>query len=556
MLKRLRIKFILINMMMAVLVLATTFGVVCYLNYASSVNSVYGQLNTVLARVASSMIEQIEDVRSINLQTPSPIDDGDEAGLAANANLSANSNANSGEDAATAATSDKTADAENANSGRTTASTSVGAIIYDETTFTPSAPNESIVPAPSIGTIAGGATQSPSPTILVAVYRISDQGFYTTIPDFSIASINESVLLRANTIVEKSDKNYGSLPEFDLCYQRMPISDGLIVAYADASSTHSWKDLAMMLTGVGIAALALFFLINLFFSRWALRPVAQSMKQQQQFTADASHELKTPLTVILANMSILESQPESTVEDQMQWIESTQTEATRMQLLVNEMLSLARPKEDKPVEVAAESQDHVDIDFSDLVEGEVLQFESVAFERGIDMEGKIEQGLHVNGDAERLGRMVSTLIDNACKYTPDDGSVTISLTTAASSTLKGSGSFASKDAAPGSKSRTGRASRMGRHSKNAAGRTKSVSKNECIVLKVQNEGAPISEEDLPHLFDRFYRADKARTSGKGGYGLGLAIGREIAREHDGDITVTSTEKEGTVFTVALPLLSK
>ena len=73
---------------------------------------------------------------------------------------------------------------------------------------------------------------------------------------------------------------------------------------------------------------------------------------------------------------------------------------------------------------------------------------------------------------------------------------------------------------------------------------------------VQNEGAPISEEDLPHLFDRFYRADKARTSGKGGYGLGLAIGREIAREHDGDITVTSTEKEGTVFTVALPLLSK
>ena len=227
-----------------------------------------------------------------------------------------------------------------------------------------------------------------------------------------------------------------------------------------------------------------------------------------------------------------------------------------MQLLVNEMLSLARPTEDKPVEVAAESQDHVDIDFSDLVEGEVLQFESVAFERGIDMESKIEQGLHVNGDAERLGRMVSTLIDNACKYTPDDGSVTISLTTAAASTLKGSGSFASKDAASGSKSRTGRASRVGRHSKNAVGRAKSVSKNECIVLKVQNEGAPISEEDLPHLFDRFYRADKARTSGKGGYGLGLAIGREIAREHDGDITVTSTEKEGTVFTVALPLLSK
>lgn len=540
MLKRLRIKFILINMMMAVLVLATTFGVVCYLNYASNLNSVYGQLNTVLSRLAGSMIEQIEDVRSINLQTPSPIDDEDD-GSGSGASADADSDAGSStEDGRTSAT----------------ASTSVGAIIYDEASLAPSASNDSIVPAPSIGTIVGGAAQNPSPTILVAVYKISDQGFYTTIPDFSIASINESVLVRANAIVQESDESYGSLPEFDLCYERMPMPDGLIVAYADASSTHAWKDLAMMLTGVGVAALLLFFLINLFFSRWALRPVALSIKQQQQFTADASHELKTPLTVILANMSILESQPKSTVEEQMQWIESTQTEATRMQLLVNEMLSLARPKEEKAVNASTELENRTDIDFSDLVEGEVLQFESVAFERGIDMDSSIEQGLHVNGNAERLGRMVSTLIDNACKYTPDDGSVNISLTTGSASGLKISGSFASKESGAAKGTNGSKGPRIGRHSKGSVGRSKGSSKSDCIVLKVQNEGAPISEEDLPHLFDRFYRADKARTSGKGGYGLGLAIGREIAREHDGDITVTSTEEDGTVFTVMIPLLDE
>ncbi len=513
-LKRLRIKFILINMMMAVLVLATTFGVVCYLDYTSSLNSVYGQLNNVLARVASSMVEQIKDVRPINIQNPSPIDSSSAANTAEDAS-DVSGETDSDQADSNQAASDQS-DGE-ASPTKATATTSVSAIIYDDATLSPSntnsGTNDSIIPAPSIGTISESAAQNASPTILVAVYKVSDQGFYTTIPNFSIASINESVLLKVNKIVTESDQQYGSLPEFDLCYERIPTDDGFIVAYADATSTHSWKNLAIMLAAVGVAALLIFLLINLFFSRWALRPVAASIKQQQQFTADASHELKTPLTVILANMSILESQPESTVDEQMQWIESTQTEAMRMQLLVNEMLKLARPNEDKQAKIQENLNLKENVDFSDLVEGEVLQFESVAFERGIEMESAIEQGIHVIGDPERLGRMVSTLIDNACKYTSEDGSVDVSLET----------------------------SSLG------------ASKTGTVVLKVRNDGAPISDEDLPHLFDRFYRADKARTSGKGGYGLGLAIGREIAREHKGDITVASTEREGTVFTVTLPL---
>lgn len=94
---------------------------------------------------------------------------------------------------------------------------------------------------------------------------------------------------------------------------------------------------------VSIVALGAFFLISLFLSRWATRPVERAWRQQQQFVADASHELKTPLTVIIANDSLLRSQPQATVESQMKWIESTDTEAHLMQGLVNDMLYLARP---------------------------------------------------------------------------------------------------------------------------------------------------------------------------------------------------------------------
>lgn len=540
MLKRLRIKFILINMLMAVLVLATTFSVVCYLDYANSINNVNSQLDTVLARVASSSIAQIEDVRPITTETPSPLDPETETdadtgttsptitGEATDASTTDSSNAVISR-TGSGATNRATASGTTAQTNRT-AGTSVGAIVYDETALTFSNPNDSIIPAPSIGTTASATSGAVAPTILVAVYELSNRGFYTTIPAFSTASISESVLLRANEIVETSEENFGSLPQFDLCFSRMSAGDGFIVAYADASSTESWRQLAITLTAVGVAALAIFLLINLFFARWALRPVAESIRQQRQFTADASHELKTPLTVILANMSILESQPQSTVEEQLQWVESTQTEATRMQLLVNEMLDLARPTEDREergigkhakgakAKVHGRAKDAQDsevqnsqskVDFSDLVEGEVLQFESVAFERGVEIESEIEPDVRVLGDGERLGRMVATLIDNACKYTEENGLVQVVL--------------------------------------------KANAKSDRAVLEVKNSGTPIAEEDLPRLFDRFYRADKARTSGKGGYGLGLAIGREIAREHDGDISVESSVETGTVFTVTLPL---
>lgn len=502
-------------MLMAVLVLCTAFGVVCFLNYSSNQNQIYTQLNTTLSRVASAVVPQVEAVRSITSVIPEDTsalessDDSEESDSSSSASTAdhdaffdpaalSRSGNTSGSSASSSASSKSIA------SGAT-AGTGVGALVYDASELAASEDSDKVIVAPSIGDV----TSNPAPTILIAVYMVSEKGFYTTLSNFSVASVNDRILVAANELVLHSDNNYGFLASYDLCYERMPISDGYIIAYADARSLHEWEKLAIMLFGVGLIALCIFFLINLLFSRWALHPVELSIKQQQQFTADASHELKTPLTVILANMSILESQPELSVADQMQWVESTQTEAERMQLLVNDMLDLARPK---TVKQLAKTPTCTNVDFSDLVEGEVLQFESVAFERGVELDSRIKQDIHLEGDPERLGRMVSTLIDNACKYTEDGGCVKVSL-----------------------------------FSRPAAGK-----KPPYVKLTVHNDGAPIAAEDLPHLFDRFYRADKARTSGKGGYGLGLAIGREIAREHGGDIKVSSSEESGTTFTVTIP----
>ncbi len=187
------------------------------------------------------------------------------------------------------------------------------------------------------------------------------------------------------------------------------------------SAASGWQTLAVTLAGVGAAALAAFFVISMFFSRWALAPVDRAWRQQRRFVADASHDLKTPLTVILANTSILLEHPERSIASQSQWIESTQHEAQQMQGLVGDLLLLAQ------VDEGAAPPPMERLDLTDLVEGELLQFESVAFERAVDLQSQLDESVMVRGNAMRLRKLVGTLLDNACKYADDGGSVNVSL---------------------------------------------------------------------------------------------------------------------------------
>ncbi len=304
------------------------------------------------------------------------------------------------------------------------------------------------------------------------------------------------------TKLNTGDDVRGKVDQLNLYYKIHALSNGYLLIVA--SGNYIDRAMYSLFTTLGSTTILMFFCLLaliVVLSRWVVKPVERAWNQQRQFIADASHELKTPLSVIRANDSLIMADPTATVASQMQWIESTETEATIMQDLVNDMLFLAK-SENTQNEVVKSV-----VDFSTVVQGVELQFESVAFERGVVIESFIADGLQVMGEEKSLNRLVGTLMDNACKYAQDGGKVVVRL------------------------------SRVSAH----------------CVLAVTNSGEPIPAEDLPHVFDRFYRSDKARTREQGGFGLGLAIAKSIVEEHKGNIEVTSSQGEGTTFAVTLPL---
>lgn len=349
---------------------------------------------------------------------------------------------------------------------------------------------------PEIGGKRGGS----DPSIPVAVFAVGADGTLEAVETRTTASIADDVLDLAAAQLADAPEGFGSLDGLGLFYVKRAAGGASYLAFADLSTANGWQALALTLAGVGVAALAAFLVVSVFFSRWALRPVERAWSQQRRFVADASHDLKTPLTVILANTSILLEHPERSVASQSQWVESTQHEAEQMQGLVGDLLLLAQ------VDEGAAKPAMERLDLADLVEGELLQFESVAFERRIDLRSRLEPDIVVRGNEARLRKLAGTLLDNACKYADEGGQVDVGL------------------------------HRSARR----------------VELSVRNTGFTIAPEDLPHVFDRFYRADKARTRDDSGHGLGLAIARAIAEEHGGTLSAASDQATGTTFTLTLP----
>ena len=307
-------------------------------------------------------------------------------------------------------------------------------------------------------------------------------------------------------------EDQGYLSNLKLRFIKQNTPEGTKIAFADTvQETRALGELVIQCVMMLLLFLLCFLLVSIFLARWALKPVEKAWEQQNQFIADASHELKTPLTVILANLRILLSHKDATIRDELQWVESTQEEAGRMKKLVENLLFLARS------DAKSTPMLYSTFSFSDLILGCLLTFEPVAFEQGVMIEDEISDDIFISGDAPQIRQLVAILLDNACKYAgiadvleksgSSDKKVTVTLT----------------------------------------------SENEKIKLTVHNTGKAIPEEDLPHLFERFYRTDKSRARTDGGYGLGLAIAQTIAKNHRGKITVVSAKNLGTSFTVTFPV---
>lgn len=338
---------------------------------------------------------------------------------------------------------------------------------------------------------------------MVPVFVVTvEDGVVTSINDGGQVEVSRETAELAAAEALASGEDSGILRRLNLRFQLETRPDGTVrVAFADQSwESSSLRTLILNCLLVWALAMAAFFFVGLFLSSLALRPVETAWKQQRQFVADASHELKTPLTVILANTGIVLAHPSDTVSAQSKWLEYTQEEARQMKGLVEDLLFLAKS------DAARQEFQTTQVDLSELVQGCLLPFEPVAFEAGGRLDAQVDPGLILTGDEAQLRRLVRILLDNGVKYAGAEGAVSLTLTR----------------------------------------------QQDRLRLTVRNTGAPIPPEHLPHLFERFYRADAARNRAQGGYGLGLAIAKAIVEHYRGRISVSSAVESGTVFTVLLP----
>ena len=306
---------------------------------------------------------------------------------------------------------------------------------------------------------------------------------------------DEAELLRIVEACLREKENAGVLPEYRLRYLREQTILGVRIAFTD-SATEQKTLRSVLWTGAGLcaAALAVLALCSYLLSGVATKPVEKAWEEQRRFLSDASHELKTPLTVILSSAELLQ---QTLPPEGQEYAENITAEGHRMKKLVESMLTLSRV-EDGP------RMARTSVDLSDLTAAAALRFEPVAFEAGRLLRYEIEPGVRVSGCGERMEQLLGILVDNAVKYAPAGAEVRLTLR------------------------------REGKHAD----------------LTVENPGEPIPPEKLAHLFERFYRLDAAR-SGPEGFGLGLAIAKAIAEEHGGTIRCES-DAQSTRFTVTLP----
>ena len=294
----------------------------------------------------------------------------------------------------------------------------------------------------------------------------------------------------------------GVLNDWGFRYLRGETAMGARLVFADMSNELStmrnlWRTCAL----IGGASLVAFFIISLLLARWAVRPVEEAWKQQKQFVSDASHELKTPLTVIMTNAELLQS-PDYDAGAKARFSANILTMARQMRGLVESLLELAR------VENGAVETSAAEVDLSRLCADAILPFEPLCFEKGFTVASDVADGVRVMGSERHLRQVVEILLDNAQKYADPGSEIRVTLARAGAKACR---------------------------------------------LSVADRGAPIAPEDMKHLFERFYRADAARSR-DGSYGLGLSIAQKIVEQHRGRIWAESENGLNT-FYVTLPVIA-
>lgn len=294
----------------------------------------------------------------------------------------------------------------------------------------------------------------------------------------------------ANKILNKNNQSTKYLGNLYLDNYSYSYSSGNYLIIVDNTKTQK-KLISYLITSLIIFTLLeiIVLIVTKKITDWIIKPVKNSFEKQKQFIADASHELKTPLSVIVASSEALEDNPKD-----IKWLKNIQAEADRMNLLITDLLELAS-SENKLNKVYEEK------DLSKITELSVLTFEGRIFEKNLKLKYEIKPDIKFRMDENSIKQLIEILLDNAIKHSKDKGKIEVIL-----------------------------------------------KKEKDISLEIINEGNPIPKEDEEKIFERFYRIDKSRNRKENRYGLGLAIAKNIVENHNGRISAKSKDGK-TIFKV-------
>jgi len=312
--------------------------------------------------------------------------------------------------------------------------------------------------------------------------------------------IDEDILQDAIYTISNSDNKFDKIKLNDNSYGYLKESTtkGMIIALMSREpQIDVLNNLLKVFISIGGISLIVLLLISIYLTNRTIKPIRESFEKQKQFITNASHELKTPLTIIRTNTSLLLSNGSETIESQGKWFSYINNQIERMSKLIDEMLSLAK------LDTGKELVEFTSFNMSKLVNNILLTFEAVLFENNIELVSNIEDDLNLKGDKESIKKVFIILLDNAIKYTNKNGKIDVKLC---------------------------------------------QDKNK-IKLKVKNTGEGIKKEDLEKVFERFYRVDTSRARETGGYGLGLSIAKSIVESHNGKIYAESNIGKDTTFII-------
>ncbi len=306
----------------------------------------------------------------------------------------------------------------------------------------------------------------------------------------SVSSISERQAMAYASQVNAGGKERGWLSQFR--YKRFETPLGYSIVFVDGGMNQAMEHRFLLTIAVVffVSALAILILI-LIFSQKAVAPVAESYHKQKQFITDANHELKTPLTLILTNLEILESE-----YGKNEWLDDVRAEGQRMAELVNQLITLTRMDEE-PSGAAKEN-----FNISEALLGLLSGFRGIFEEQGMELQVQVEPGVEYEGEAQAICQLFSILLDNAWKYCDENGSISVFL-----------------------------------------------EKKRGIEIRIENSFADVGQIRLDLLFERFYRADQARSAG--GFGIGLSVAKAIVGRHKGEIKAYQAGKGRIGFLVSL-----